>query len=123
MRKVSMKKITEVLRLHFKLNLSLRQSASASKVSMGTASNYINRFKELKIDIDNFISLNEIEQERLFYPKRNDVGIKPNSSKVMPDYIYVHNAYADHIRTASRLTSGHSAEVDSYTLPIYIRTI
>ncbi len=91
MRKVSMKKITEVLRLHFKLNLSLRQSASASKVSMGTASNYINRFKELKIDIDNFISLNEIEQERLFYPKRNDVGIKPNSSKVMPDYIYVHN--------------------------------
>ncbi len=32
-------------------------------------------------------------------------------------------AYADHIRTASRLTSGHSAEVDSYTLPIYIRTI
>ena len=33
------------------------------------------------------------------------------------------NAYADHIRTASRLTSGHSAEVDSYTLPIYIRTI
>jgi hypothetical protein len=58
---------------------------------MGTASNYINRFKELKIDIDNFISLNEIEQEGLFYPKRNDVGIKPNSSKVMPDYIYVHN--------------------------------
>nr|WP_172127373.1 IS1634 family transposase [Arcobacter acticola] len=33
------------------------------------------------------------------------------------------DAYADHIRTASRLTSGHSAEVDSYTLPIYIRTI
>lgn len=33
------------------------------------------------------------------------------------------SAYADHIRTASRLTSGHSAEVDSYTLPIYIRTI
>ena len=37
--------------------------------------------------------------------------------------LYENGAYADHIRTASRLTSGHSAEVDSYTLPIYIRTI
>ncbi len=37
--------------------------------------------------------------------------------------IWYYTAYADHIRTASRLTSGHSAEVDSYTLPIYIRTI
>ena len=38
-------------------------------------------------------------------------------------YLHSKDAYADHIRTASRLTSGHSAEVDSYTLPIYIRTI
>ena len=91
MRKVSMKKITEVLRLHFKLNLSLRQSSYASRVSMGTASNYINRFKELKVDIDKFISLNEIEQENLFYPKRKDHEKKSNNSKVMPDYLYVHH--------------------------------
>ena len=85
-----MKKIVEVLRLHLKLNLSLRQSATLSKISLGTASNYINRFKEINIDIDDFISLNELEQERLFYPK-NVCDVKPQTSKVMPDYIYIHN--------------------------------
>lgn len=48
-----MRKIIEVLRLHLKLNLSLRQSATLSKISLGTASNYVNRFKEINIDIDN----------------------------------------------------------------------
>ena len=67
LRKVSMRKIVEVLRLHLKLNLSLRQSATLLKISLGTASNYVNRFKELNIDIDKFISLNEYEQEKLFY--------------------------------------------------------
>ena len=85
-----MKKIIEVLRLHLKLNLSLRQSATLSKISLGTASNYVNRFKEINIDIDKFISLNEIEQEKLFYPK-NVCAFKSNNSKVMPDYIYVQN--------------------------------
>lgn len=42
-----MRKIVEVLRLHLKLNLSLRQSATLLKISLGTASNYVNRFKEL----------------------------------------------------------------------------
>jgi transposase len=85
-----MKKIIEVLRLHLKLNLSLRQSATLSKISLGTASNYVNRFKEINIDIDEFISLNELEQEKLFYPK-NICDVKPQTSKVMPDYIYIHN--------------------------------
>ena len=64
-----MKKIIEVLRLHLKLNLSLRQSATLSKISLGTASNYVNRFKEINIDIDKFISLNEIEQKNFFILK------------------------------------------------------
>lgn len=85
-----MRKIIEVLRLHLKLNLSLRQSATLSKISLGTASNYVNRFKEININIDEFISLNEVEQEKLFYPK-NVSDVKPNNSKVMPDYIYIHH--------------------------------
>ena len=84
-----MRKINEVLRLHFKLGLSLRQSSTASKVSVGSASNYVNRFRELSIDIDSFLSMNEIEQERLFYSPGG--VIKPQTSKVMPDYIYIHN--------------------------------
>ena len=87
MRKVSMKKISEVLRLHFKLDLSVRQSAAASKVSLGTASNYINRFKELNLDIEKFLSMNELEQEKLFYPS---LERSHNEDKVMPDYLYIH---------------------------------
>lgn len=89
MRKVSMKKITEVLRLHLKLGLSLRQSTKLSKVSLGTASNYIKRFNELNVDIDEFISFNEIKQEKLFYPSK--IGVEKQSLKIMPDFIYVHN--------------------------------
>lgn len=85
-----MKKICEVLRLHFKLKLSIRQCANALNVSRGSTSNYCNRFKELSIDIDKFLALNEIEQDKLFYPKVSQ-DIKPQSSKVMPDYIYIHN--------------------------------
>ena len=85
-----MKKISEVLRLHFKLNLSIRQCAKVLNVSRGSVANYCNRFKELNIGIDEFISLNEIEQDKLFYPKIQQ-AIKAQPSKVMPDFIYVHN--------------------------------
>ena len=51
--------------------------------------------------------------------KQSDEKFKSELKSTIKEII----AYADHIRTASRLTSGHSAEVDSYTLPIYIRTI
>ena len=90
MKRVSMRKISEVLRLHFKLNLSIRQSANATNTSRGSANNYCTRFKELNIDIDKFISLNEIEQERIFYPTALK-SITPQTSKVMPDYIYIQN--------------------------------
>ena len=33
---------------------------------------------------------NEYEQEKLFYTK-NVCDIKPQTSKIMPDYIYIHN--------------------------------
>lgn len=89
MKRVSMRKISEVLRLHFKLGLSIRQSGNATNTSRGSVSNYCARFRELSIDIDSFLGLNEIEQERLFYPP---VGvIKPQTSKVMPDYVYIHH--------------------------------
>jgi transposase len=84
-----MRKISEVLRLHFKLNLSIRQSASATNTSRGSVSNYCARFRELSIAIDDFLSLNEVEQEKLFYP--TVLSIKPQTSKVMPDYNYVHH--------------------------------
>ncbi|MDZ7819205.1 MAG: hypothetical protein U5K55_11630 [Aliarcobacter sp.] len=37
-----------------------------------------------------FLSLNEIEQEKFFYPTVY-LSIKSQASKVMPDYNYVHH--------------------------------
>ena len=93
MKKVSMKKVSEVLRFHFKLELSIRQSANAANVSRSTASDYCKRFKELGITIDNFISLDEIQQEDLFFPKKLQIynNTKSATSKVMPDCNYIHN--------------------------------
>ena len=88
MRKVSMKKISEVLRFHFKLELSIRQSANAANVSRGTANNYCNRFNETTLNINEFLQLSEEQQEQLFYPKQLKVL---NTTKVMPDYNYIHN--------------------------------
>ena len=92
MKKVSMKKISEVLRFHFKLELSIRQSANAANVSRSTASDYCKRFKELDISIDSFISLDEIQQEDLFFPKKVQIYKNQSStSKVIPDCNYIHN--------------------------------
>jgi len=92
MKKVSMKKISEVLRFHFKLELSIRQSAHAANVSRSTASDYSKRFKELGVSIDSFISLDEIQQEDLFFPKKVQIYKNQSSnSKVMPDCNYIHN--------------------------------
>jgi len=49
MRKISMRKICEVLMLHFKLELSVRQSANAVNISRGSANNYCNRFNEITL--------------------------------------------------------------------------
>ena len=88
MKKVSMRKIVEVLRLHFKLELSIRQSAKTANVSRGTVSNYCKRFESLDMAIDDFISLSELQQEKLFYP--NKLTIRTNG-KVVPDCLYLHN--------------------------------
>ncbi len=90
MKRISMRKINEVLRLHFKLGLSVRQCAYATGASRGSASHYCTRFKEVAIDIDRFLSMNETMQEQLFYPK-SACGIVPQASKVMPDYITIHH--------------------------------
>ena len=88
MEKISMGKISEVLKFHFKLGLSIRQSGKAANVSKSVASRYCNRFNEIALNIDEFLLLNEIQQERLFYPKQLKVL---SITKVMPDYNYVHN--------------------------------
>ena len=78
--------------------------------------------QKIKEEADNAEEKTESNEEKLFNlvsaAAKNVTLDKPSFRNELGN-----TAYADHIRTASRLTSGHSAEVDSYTLPIYIRTI
>ena len=88
MEKISMGKISEVLKFHLKLGLSIRQSGKAANVSKSVASRYCNRFNEIALNINEFLQLNELQQEKLFYPNKLQ---KSSSSKIKPDCLYLHN--------------------------------
>lgn len=111
MRKVLMKKIVEVLRLHFMLELSIRQSANAANVSRGTASNYCNRFKKISLNIEEFLQLNELQQEKLFYPNKLP---KSSNSKIQPDCLYLHNELKKKKKTKVTLALLHEEYKEQY---------
>ena len=52
MRKIKMEKIAEIIRLHFKLDLSVRQTSSALNVSRSSVGDYCQKFKYLNLDVD-----------------------------------------------------------------------
>jgi len=71
MKKVSMKKVSEVLRFHFKLELSVRQSANAANVSRSTASDYCRRhMTNCHIYFTSFIYMAAIID--WYFPERSD---------------------------------------------------
>lgn len=51
MRKIKMEKIAEVIRLHFKLDLSVRQTSSALNIARSSVGDYCQKFKSLNLDI------------------------------------------------------------------------
>ena len=65
MRKIKMEKIAEVIRLHFKLDLSVRQTSSALNVSRSSVGDYCQKFKYLNLDVDDFLKLSIEKQEEL----------------------------------------------------------
>ena len=47
-----MEKIAEVIRLHFKLDLSVRQTSSALNIARSSVGDYCQKFKSLNLDFD-----------------------------------------------------------------------
>lgn len=103
MRKVSMSKVREVLRLRFKLGLSLRKSAKATNTSKSTASEYCKRFEAIDLEIDSFLNLNEEKQEELLFPVKNRV----KATKQLPDFQTVHNELKNARKTRVTLALLH----------------
>jgi len=90
MRKIKMEKIAEIIRLHFKLDLSVRQTSSALNVSRSSVGDYCQKFKYLNLNVDDFLKLSVEKQEELLFPKTPN-NFQLDSKKVLPDCNYLHN--------------------------------
>ncbi len=89
MRNLPMRQIREVLRLYLLADLSARKIQGATKVAKTTVQDYIKRCKNS--DITTLEMLNSLDDEKLYrklFGKTKKSSAK--SSKIMPDYNYIH---------------------------------
>jgi transposase len=83
--KISMKKIKEVFRLHYRQKLSNRGIAKACNISPTTVSDYLKRASEGNICFDDIESLDEESIVALLYPDE-----KKDPEKEKLDFNYIH---------------------------------
>ena len=112
MRKIKMEKIAEVIRLHFKLDLSVRQTSSALNIARSSVGDYCQKFKSLNLDIDNFLKLSVEKQEELLFPKTSNI-IPLDNKKVLPDCNYLHNELKKRKKTGVTLALLHEEYKES----------
>ena len=85
-KRIKMKKIREVLRLHFECKLSNRQIGSAVRKSKGSVFNCLNRFKEAGLSWPLPEQMTDSELETKLYPQIKEEG----HGKSQPDFDYIH---------------------------------
>ena len=107
-----MEKIAEIIRLHFKLDLSVRQTSSALNVSRSSVGDYCQKFKYLNLDVDDFLKLSVEKQEELLFPKTPNISQLDNK-KVLPDCNYLHNELKKRKKTGITLALLHEEYKDS----------
>ena len=112
MRKIKMEKIAEVIRLHFKLDLSVRQTSNALNIARSSVGDYCQKFKSLNLDIDNFLKLSVEKQEELLFPKALNISQLDNK-KVLPDCNYLHNELKKRKKTGVTLALLHEEYKES----------
>lgn len=82
-----MKQVRDVLQLHSVMSLSLRRIQGATNVAKSTISDYIKRFKNSGLDIEQINLLNDDELKLKLFPEHASVVV---SKKAMPDMNYLH---------------------------------
>jgi transposase len=102
MRIISMKKVREVLRLHLMMQLSPRKIKGATGVARTTVQDYIKRCDETGITIDELDAINDDTLQLKLFGEQKASTIK--STKVMPDYDYVHTELKQAKKTKVTLT-------------------
>ena len=85
-RRLPMRKIKEILRLHFQARLSARQIARSCSVSRATVGDYLSRTRAAQLDWKQVAQMSEAELEgQLFPPPAPRGRLRPP-----PDLAYVH---------------------------------
>ncbi len=86
MRKISMSKIKEVLRLKYLNLLSNRQIQSITGVSRNSVANYIKSFVELGSSLEEVLVLNDTDLKQLFHANKLAPQVKLTSSYKHPNW-------------------------------------
>lgn len=89
MRRVSMSKIKEVLRLKYRNQLSNRQIQTMTGVSRNSVANYIKSYIELDSSLDEVLLLSDADLAQLFISKR-PIKAKKTPDIIHPDWNEVH---------------------------------
>lgn len=87
MRRISMKKIKDILKLRYIVELSFPKIAVATNTPKSTASDYCKRFEITKYTIDEILVMDEDVIYKLLFPERRK-DLK-NISRPMPDMNYI----------------------------------
>jgi len=82
-----MKQVRDVLQLHSVMKLSIRKIQGATNVAKSTISDYIKRFKNSGLSMDQINILNDDELKLKLFLEHSSIVV---SKKAMPDMNYIH---------------------------------
>jgi len=82
-----MKKVRDIVKLYSDMGLSIRKIQGATGVAKSTVADYVKRFKELGLSLDQINSLDDDSLRLQFFPEISSVVV---SLKAMPDMNYIH---------------------------------
>jgi len=83
-RRISMRKLKEAARLLLEFKLGVRQIARTCSISTSTASDYVDRLKELDVPYGEIAVMGDDELEALLFPQGERAPAKP-----LPDFEYL----------------------------------
>jgi len=87
MRIISMRQVRDVIKLHSDMSLSLRKIEGATGVAKSTVADYIKRFKNLDLSLEEINKLDDDTLRLKFFPEIDSVVV---SRKAMPNMNYLH---------------------------------
>lgn len=101
--RVSMRKLHEILRLHFELKLSQRQIARSSNVGQSTVNDYLARFTHSGLSWPLPSELSEADLESALFPTVDKGQATTPSNPDLPDWKYIQQELRQHKHTTLQL--------------------